>query len=100
MRIEDLKEGMKQVTLKNVEVVDVGPVREFEKYGRKMKVATAKLKDETGTILCALWNDQTELFDIGDFVSIIDGYVTEFNNELQISSGKTGKIVRAEEKVE
>ena len=102
MNIKDLKEGMKNVTLKNVKIIDIGETREFEKYGKPGRVATATLEDSTGTVLCPLWNAQIDDFEIGEVISIINGYVSEFGGKLQISTGKTGNIVRGpeEERVE
>ena len=47
MAIKDLQVKQGNVDIE-LDIVDVGEVREFEKFGRTGKVATAIAKDETG----------------------------------------------------
>lgn len=75
-----------------VEVVSVGDVREFEKYGRKGKVATAKVKDETGEIDLSLWNEQVDEVKAGDKLKISNGYVSEWQGNPQLTAGKFGTL--------
>ncbi|MCH8004110.1 MAG: hypothetical protein IH934_05775 [Nanoarchaeota archaeon] len=91
MVIKDLKirEGNVNIV---VDIVDVGDVREFEKFGRAGKVATAVAKDETGDIKLTLWNDQIDTVKAGDKVQITNGYVSEWQGEPQLTTGKMGKL--------
>jgi len=91
MAIKDLKirQGNVDIVL---DVVDVGEVREFEKFGRSGKVATAIAKDETGDIKLSLWNEQVDDVKPGDKVHIINGYVSEWQGEPQLTTGKMGKL--------
>jgi len=91
MAIKDLKirEGNVNIV---VDIVDVGDVREFEKFGRAGKVATAVAKDDTGDIKLTLWNDQIDTVKAGDKVQITNGYVSEWQGEPQLTTGKMGKL--------
>jgi len=73
-------------------VVDVGEVREFEKFGRSGRVATAILKDETGDVKLTLWNEQIDQVKAGDKIHITNGYVSEWQGEPQLTTGKMGKL--------
>ena len=91
MAIKDLKirEGNVNIV---VDVVDVGEVREFEKFGRSGRVATAVAKDETGDVKLTLWNEQIDQVKAGDKVKITNGYVSEWQGEPQLTTGKMGKL--------
>ncbi len=92
MKISELTAGMKNVNLENVRVAKVGSIREFEKFGKKGRVATAVLEDDSGKVDCSLWNEQVDLVKEGDVISIFDGYVSEFQGKLQVTSGRTGRL--------
>ena len=91
MEIKDLevKQGNVDIIL---DIVDVGEPREFDKFGKKGKVATAVAKDETGDIKLTLWNEDIDKVKAGDKVHIINGYVGEWLDEKQLTTGKLGKL--------
>ena len=91
MEIKDLKirEGNVNIT---VDIVDVGEVREFDKFGKTGRVATAVAKDETGDVKLTLWNEQIDQVKAGDKVQITNGYVSEWQGEPQLTTGKMGKL--------
>ena len=91
MTIKDLKIRQGNVDIV-VEIVDVGEPREFDKFGKRGKVATAVAKDETGDIKLTLWNDDIDKVKAGDKVHITNGYVSEWQGEPQLTTGKFGKI--------
>ncbi|HLD57991.1 MAG TPA: SOSS complex subunit B family protein [archaeon] len=91
MKIKDLKPNQ-TATLDDVEVVEAGEVREFNKYGKSGRVCTLKLKDASGQVELTLWNEDVDKFAVGDKLKITDGWVKEWNGNTQISSGKNGKI--------
>ena len=66
--------------------------RTFEKFGKSGKVCNAKLQDASGTIKLTLWNEQADQVSEGDSVKIENGYVGEWQGELQLSTGKFGKL--------
>lgn len=91
MAIKDLKvkEGNVNLTLT---IVDKGPVREFNKFGKSGKVCNAQAKDESGTISLTLWNDDIDKVKAGDVIQLTNGYVGEWQGEPQLSTGRFGKI--------
>lgn len=91
MNIKELTPRMGNVELV-VEIADVGEVRQFNKFGKEGKVATARLKDETGEIEMALWNEQIDQIGKGDTIKITNGYVKEYQGELQLTTGMKGSI--------
>ncbi len=93
MKINELKKGMSNITLR-AKVVDISEKREvMTKYGRR-SVADATLEDDTGQITLSLWGEQIKAISIGDTVSITGAFVTEFRDKLQISIPRSGRLVR------
>jgi len=91
LQINDLKVGQKSVNIE-VEVSSVGEVREFQKYGRQGRVATAIVKDESGEINMTLWNEDIDKVKEGSKIKIENGYVNEFQGDSQLTAGKYGKL--------
>ncbi len=91
MQVKDLKPKQGNVDI-TVDVVDVGEPREFNKFGKAGKVATAIAKDETGDIKISLWNDDADKVKAGDKVQITNGYVNEWQGEMQLTTGRMGKL--------
>ena len=38
-------------------IKEIGEIKNFNKFGRELRVANAILKDDSGTIKLTLWND-------------------------------------------
>jgi len=91
MQVKDLKPKQGNVDIV-VDVVDVGDAREFNKFGKPGRVATAIAKDETGDIKLTLWNDDIDKVKSGDKVQITNGYVNEWQGEMQLTTGRLGKL--------
>ena len=91
MAIKDLEARQGNVNL-TLDVVDKGEMREFEKFGKKGRVCNATAKDDTGSITLTLWNDDIDKVNVGDKVKIENGWVSEWQGELQLSTGKFGKL--------
>ncbi|MEK6984044.1 MAG: SOSS complex subunit B family protein [Nanoarchaeota archaeon] len=91
MQIRDLKPKQGNIEVV-VDVVDVGASREFQKFGKPGKVATAIVKDETGDIKLTLWNEDIEKVQAGDKVHLTSGYVSEWQGEMQLTTGRMGKL--------
>ena len=89
-----------QVKQGNVEVVgkiiEKAEPREFDKFGKKGKVANAKLQDDSGAITLTLWNEQADEFNVGDTVKVSNGFVNEWQGEKQLTAGKFGKLEKVE----
>ena len=91
MQVKDLKakQGNVEIVL---DVIDVGEARSFEKFGKAGRVSTALAKDETGDVKVTLWNDDIEKVKAGDKIKIANGYVSEWQGEIQLTTGRFGKI--------
>lgn len=91
MFISDLKPNQAVDSI-TIEIVDKGQEKEFTNFRGKVRVTNAKVKDETGQCTLTLWNDEIDKYSSGQKVRITNGWCKEYHNELQISSGKYGRI--------
>ena len=91
MNVNELQPN-KPVDSLEAEVVQIDEPREFTNFRGSGRVASAKIKDETGETKLTLWNDQIEQIEVGNKILIENGWVKEYRGELQISTGKFGKI--------
>ena len=91
MEIKDLQAGQGKIDIV-VEIAELQETRTFEKFGKSGKVANAKARDASGEITLSLWNEQCDLVKQGDKVHIINGWVSEFKGEKQLSTGKFGRL--------
>jgi len=91
MKVNELKPRQGKVDIE-VEIVAIGEIREFQKFGTQGRVATAVAKDETGEIKVALWNNEIDKVKVGDRIKITNGYVNEFQGEKQLTAGRFGKL--------
>lgn len=91
MNISELqaKQGNVEVT---AEVTEKENPREFEKFGKSGRVCNAIIKDSTGNVKLTLWNEQIDQVNIGDTVKITNGWVSEWQGEKQLSTGKFGQL--------
>lgn len=102
--IDDLSMGLSDVTVRG-RVLDVdSDIRTFERDdGTEGRVANLVLSDETGRIRVTCWDEQTELLEAivpGDSVELIDGYVREQDDELELHVGRRGTIEQIDEEIE
>ena len=91
MQVKDLKPKQGNVDIV-VDVIDVGIPREFEKFGKAGRVSTAIANDETGDIKLTLWNEDIDKVQAGDKVHLTNGYVNEWQGEMQLTTGRLGKL--------
>ena len=91
MQIKDLQPRQGKVELTAV-VAEKGEPRTVNSANFSGTVANAKLQDETGTIKFSLWNDQIAQVNVGDTIKVSNGYVSEYQGEMQLSTGKFGKM--------
>jgi len=91
MKISELqlRQGNVDVT---AEVVEKGDIREFDKFGRKGRVCTVKIKDGSGEVALTLWNEDIDKVNVGDEIHLTNGYVGEWQGEPQLTTGRLGKI--------
>lgn len=91
MKISDLSVGQGNADIE-AEVTDVTEPREINKFGRSIRVATATIQDDSGTIKMSLWNQDIDRVAKGSRIKVTNGYVNEFQGEKQVTAGKFGKI--------
>jgi replication factor A1 len=91
MRINEMRPGIVKVNTLVI-IKDKQPIREFELAGARRKVADCIAEDETGEIKVSLWDSDAETINTGDKIRITNGYVKEFNSELELSAGKFGRV--------
>ena len=91
MQIKDLKPKQGNVDV-IVDIIDVGEAREFQKFGKAGRVSTAIAKDESGDIKLTLWNEDIDKVKSGDKVHITNGYVNEWQGDMQLTTGRMGKL--------
>lgn len=91
MKISEINAGQGNIDV-TVEVTSIEEPREFEKYGKTLKVANAMVKDDSGEIKLTLWNEDIEKVKKGMKLHITNGYASEFKGEKQLTTGKFGKF--------
>ena len=91
MKISELQPNQGNIDV-TIEVLSVEAPREFDKYGKKLRVANAKVKDDTGETTLTLWNDDIEKIKEGMTLHITNGYCSEFKGQKQLTTGKFGKF--------
>lgn len=92
MEIKDLKPRMGKVEIESAEVTEKGEVKTFNKFGKDGRVCNCKIKDASGEMKLTLWNDEVDKVKQGDKVKISNGYVNEFQGEMQLTAGRFGKL--------
>ncbi|MBN2454776.1 hypothetical protein JXB11_04485 [Candidatus Woesearchaeota archaeon] len=91
MKIAELQPKQGNVDIV-VQIEEIGQAREFSKFGKQGRVATATAKDDTGTVSLSLWNEQIDQVKKGDTVHIKNGFVSEWQGEKQLTSGRMGTL--------
>ncbi len=91
MKVAELKARQGNIEIE-LEIVDIGIVREFSRFGKTGRVVSAIAKDDSGKINLTLWNDEIDKVKAGDKIKITNGYVSEFQGEKQLSAGRFGKL--------
>jgi len=91
MKISELRANQDKVDL-DVEVLSVSPEKSFTKFGRTIRVANARIRDDSGEGSLTLWNQEIEQVRPNARVKVTNGFVREFQGELTVTSGKFGKL--------
>lgn len=96
-----VKVGEIQAGMRNIEVagriVRVSPRKRVQTRFGFADVATAILKDETGSIHINLWRQQIDSAREGKIVKIINAFVRAYGDRLELNIGKDGQILTGEE---
>lgn len=84
-------------------LIRVNKIRSYEKNGKKGKVTSLELQDETGKISYILWNKDTELLNSldleeGNSLKILNASVRERNGEISLNHWD-GRIIKGDFKV-
>jgi len=88
LKVSEIAPGMKKVNISG-KIINLFPVREFNKNNKQGKVANLIIADETGNIKVVLWDTnhisliETTYLSIGDSVEIKNAAMRE--NELHLS---------------
>ena len=92
MLIKELKPrmGVEEIEL---EVVSKGEAREFASANGSGKVCSCAAKDEAGDeVSLTLWNEQCKDVEEGSKIKITNGWTSEYQGQLQVSTGKMGQL--------
>jgi len=92
MLVKDLKPrtGVDEIVL---EIVSKGEEREFANANGSGKVCSCAAKDEGGDeVSVTLWNEQCAQVSEGKKVKISNGWTSEYQGQLQVSTGKMGNL--------
>lgn len=81
------------VDVLEVEVVDIEEPREFTNFRGHGRVRNAKIKDKSGEVKLTLWNEQVDQIVKGDKIRVENGWVKEYHGELQVSTGRSGRLI-------
>ena len=61
------------------------------KFG-ETQVCDAMLEDDSGEIKLTLWGDDIPKVNVGDIITIADGYTNTFKDEVSINKSRSGKL--------
>jgi ssDNA-binding replication factor A large subunit len=91
MKVAELadKAQVDEITLEITEVEDPRDTS----YG---PVQNATGKDATGEVQISLWRDDVGKYAVGDTIQITSGWSKMYRDQMQVSSGKFGKIEKVE----
>lgn len=95
-KIKDLKEGMNSVDV-FAKIAVVYPLKEFEKDGRKGKLANFEIVDESGRVRATAWNDiveEVEKLEVGTTVKIENAYTKKGLNGTELHLGFQTRILK------
>lgn len=103
LKVKNLVEGLRGVDFVG-RVVNISDIREFEREGKKGRVLSLLLGDETGIVRLPLWNQEIDLFGQleirEDDVLSLSGAWTKLDNRgnTELRLGK-GKMEKSKEKI-
>ncbi|MDD3159351.1 MAG: hypothetical protein PHQ98_00065 [Candidatus ainarchaeum sp.] len=92
MQIKDLKPKT-NVDMIELEIVSIAQPKSFVNANGTGTVCNAAAKDSEGQeIALTFWNEQYKGIEEGTKIRISNGWVNEYNGNLQLSTGKQGKL--------
>lgn len=89
MKVKELKDKgqVDEITLKITAKEEVKDVR-----GGTLKMCNCTGEDETGSVTVTLWQADTEKVNVGDTIKITKGWSQNYQDKMQVSSGRFGKL--------
>ncbi len=94
MKTSEVKAGTGNVSVQGEITAKDEPRDVLTKFGKRARVCSATLKDDAGEITLSLWNDDIDKVNVGDTISVENGWASEFKGNVQLSAGKFGKITK------
>ena len=91
MKISELKYGAGRVDLR-AKVISIEEPKQVNTKNGPTMICHAKIEDDSGNITLVLWGDDADKVKKGDEVRVSNGFVGEWQGDLQLSAGKYGKI--------
>ncbi|MFQ5837731.1 MAG: hypothetical protein ACE5HJ_02995 [Thermoplasmata archaeon] len=93
MKVKDLRARNKVPSIELL-LIEKGDPRSFtSRDGVTGRVCDALGKDDDGdTVSVTLWNEEIDQVDVNDRIRITDGWVSEWQGNLQVSAGRYGKL--------
>jgi len=91
MKIKDLKDGMQDVDLE-VQIDFIGNSNQSKSYGDQPYAITF-VKDDTGEIRMTFFGDDAAKVVEGAKVSVKKGFVTSYNDQLQLGYGENSEVI-------
>lgn len=91
MKANRVKPGMRNLNLE-LKVVEKGEPHHFESDKGEGRVATAVCEDDSGKVNVSLWNEDIDRVEVGDKISIENGYSRLFKDEVHVSAGRYGEL--------
>ena len=91
MKIAELNNNSRKINI-TATVTEKEEPRDVNTRFGKTRVAEAIIEDDSGNMKLVLWVVVIDGLKIGDIVKIENGYIKEWNGELQLSVGKYGKM--------
>lgn len=85
---------VKSATIEGV-VTSAGEVRTVNKKdGSTAQVQSIIVADDSGEIRLTLWEEDTGKFAVGDRIKVESGFVTVYQEKVQLSKGKFGRLTK------
>ena len=91
MKLSELKPRMGKVDIE-VEIKSLEEPRTFNKFGKDGRVCNAIISDGESEMKLTLWNEEIDKIKVGAKIKITNGYVNEFQGEMQLTAGRFGKL--------
>ena len=91
MKISELKIGTGKVNI-TAKVVSKEEPRDINTKFGATRVANAVIEDDSGSVKLVLWGDDCDKAAEGDNIKIENGFVKEWQGEMQLTVGKFGKM--------